>query len=29
MPDPNQEDWDRSSDEIAIDQEILEYETDV
>jgi hypothetical protein len=29
MPDPNQEDWDRLSDEIAIDQEILEYETDV
>jgi hypothetical protein len=28
MPDPNQEDWDRMSDEIAILEEMLEHETD-
>ena len=28
-PDPNQEDWNKSSDDLAIWEEILEHETDV
>jgi len=28
-PDPNEEDWNKSSDDLAIWEEILEHETDV
>ena len=28
-PDPNQDEWDKSSDDLAIWEEILEHETDI